>query len=246
MSSNNFRESLESVALNYHLGDILDDKQFDHMFHSELAKRIAQHLRPGDKVLELGYGEGTVSSELFLSKSVHRHIVEGSKRLAESAASALGDKAIIENCLFSEYQPKFKFDIILATNVFEHVENTRELFSLIHQWLKPDGKCIITVPNSESFHRRIAVAMKIQKSTKDLSERDHLVGHLRVYDLAQISHEVRINGFEITHVSGMVIKFLNNSLQQNLPLELVSALHTIADLYPAEYAANLYLEVKKL
>jgi hypothetical protein len=41
----------------------------------------------------------------------------------------------------------------------------------------------------------------------------------------------------------MVLKFLNNSLQKQLPMEVISALHKVANQYPPEYAANLYLEV---
>jgi len=89
------------------------------------------------------------------------------------------------------------------------------------------------------------VKMGLQVSTKDLSQRDITVGHLRVYDLAQLSHEIRMSGFRIAKTEGMVIKFLNNHLQLNLPKDLIVALHEIASEYPAEYAANLYLEIGK-
>jgi 2-polyprenyl-3-methyl-5-hydroxy-6-metoxy-1,4-benzoquinol methylase len=191
----------------------------------------------------LGYGEGTVSAETFTKFSTDRHIVEGAKDLAQQAIQELGSLARVHNCLFSEFLPDEKFDLVLATNVFEHVEDTSELFDSIKDWLSPNGVCIITVPNSESFHRKIAVEMGLQSSTKTLSGRDAIVGHLRVYDLAQIMDEVRRNGFKINKVEGMVLKFLNNSLQKQLPMEVISALHKVANQYPPEYAANLYLEV---
>ena len=243
MSSNEFKNSLEEIAANYHLGHALDDKIYDHMFHTELAEKISTHLTPRSRVLELGYGEGTVSSEIYIKNETDRHIIEGAGELAAAAKRELGNTAHIHNCLFSDYYTNEKFDLVLATNVFEHVENTEELFYSIKQWLKPDGICIITVPNSESFHRKIAVEMGLQNSTKTLSNRDAIVGHLRVYDLAQISHEIRTSGFRIIRAEGMVLKFLSNSLQQLLPIEVITALHKVSRQYPPDFAANLYLEV---
>jgi 2-polyprenyl-3-methyl-5-hydroxy-6-metoxy-1,4-benzoquinol methylase len=243
MSKNEFRKSLEEIASQYHLGDVLDDKVYDQMFHSELAIKISNHLAPGVRVLELGYGEGTVSSETFNKHSLERHIIEGSKDLAEAASRDLGNLVQIHNCLFSEFSTVENFDLILATNVFEHVEDTAELFRSIKEWMKPSGVCIITVPNSESFHRKIAVEMGLQNSTKTLSSRDRIVGHLRVYDLAQISDEIRSSGFRIVKAEGMVLKFLSNSLQKLLPIEVISALHVVSSQYPPDYSANLYLEV---
>ena len=245
MSESNYKDSLERIASNYHLNEDVGDKIFDTMFHFELAKKISPLLSPGLRVLELGYGEGTVSSETFSSRNVERHIIEGSKSLAKSAIEKLSADVRVHQCLFSEFKPKEKFDLVLATNVFEHVEDTKELFGLIHNWLLPNGICVITVPNSESFHRRLAVIMGLQVSTKDLSPRDISVGHLRVYDFAEISHEIRLNGFRIIKSEGMVIKFLNNSLQLKLPKEIVVALHKVAPNYPIEYAANLYIEITK-
>ena len=243
MTQNEFINSLEEIASQYHLGEILDDKIYDQMFHSELAIKVSKHLSPGIRVLELGYGEGTVSAETFSEFSTERHIIEGAHELAEAAKIDLGDRVQIHHCLFSEFHPKEKFDLILATNVFEHVQDTHELFMSIKEWLQENGTCIITVPNSESFHRRIAVEMGLQNSTKTLSNRDKIVGHLRVYDLAQISDEIRVNGFKITKIEGMVLKFLSNSLQLQLPIGIITSLHKIAEQYPPEYSANLYLEV---
>ena len=243
MSEGEFRDSLQEIASQYHLGEVLDDKIYDQMFHKELATKISAHLSSGIRVLELGYGEGTVSAETFTKYSTDRHIIEGAKDLAEQAAMELGSLVQVHNCLFSEFSPDEKFDLVLATNVFEHVQDTSELFKSIKSWLKVDGLCIITVPNSESFHRKIAVEMGLQESTKTLSDRDGIVGHLRVYDLAQIADEIRRNGFKIIKTEGMVLKFLSNALQQQLPIEVISALHKVANQYPPDYAANLYLEV---
>lgn len=243
MSVSEFKDSLQKIATQYHLGEILDDKIYDQMFHRELAIKVSKLLSPGIRVLELGYGEGTVSAETFTQFATERYIVEGAKDLAKQARSELGNLAQVYNCLFSEFRPTEKFDLVLATNVFEHVLNTSELFDSIKQWLAPGAICIITVPNSESFHRRIAVEMGLQESTKTLSSRDKIVGHLRVYDLAQICDEIRSSGFKILKIEGMVLKFLSNSLQKQLPLEIIAALHKVASMYPPEYAANLYLEV---
>ena len=243
--SESFRNKIESIASNYHALDSVGDKEFDQLFHRVLAQKITSNHIDSTQLLELGYGEGTVSNDFELPNLKTRIILEGSSYLAQQARLKLGQKAEVIEILFENYKPQVKFDLILATNVLEHVINPLEILNKIYDWLSDTGKCVITVPNSESVHRRLAVAIGLQENTKVLSDRDRVVGHLRVYDLATLTEEIRRANLAIVKQEGLDIKFLNNALQKLLPAEISIGLQKIAGEFPIDLAANLYLEVEK-
>lgn len=243
--SKKFSEDLQKIAHEYHLNSNVEDKSYDNDFHVLLGKLIQRRYPNVENVLELGFGEGTVSQEFFPRFTGERIILEGSVELSRIAQAKLGDSAKVVNLLFEDFQTSKKYDLILATNILEHVENPVEILKLIATWLSDEGTCIITVPNSESIHRKLAVAMGIQQNTKILSARDHLVGHLRVYDLAMLENELAQANLEISYREGLVIKFLNNKLQDLLPYEISIGLQEISHEFPIEMAANLYVEVNR-
>lgn len=243
--SESLKDKIDSIAAKYHSSDSAGDKEFDQLFHILLAQKITSNHIDSTQLLELGYGEGTVSKDFELPNLKSRVILEGSSRLAQKARLELGQKAEVIEILFENYDTQNKFDLILATNILEHVSNPLQILNRIYDWLSDTGKCVITVPNSESIHRRLAVAIGLQANTKVLSERDQIVGHLRVYDLATLTEEIRQANLMIVKQEGLDIKFLNNSLQKLLPVEISIGLQKIAGDFPIELAANLYLEVEK-
>ncbi len=240
-----FSDDLQKIALDYHLNPEVGDKNYDKDFHILLGKLIQKRHPSAKNILELGFGEGTVSQEFFPKFTGERIILEGSTELCKIAESKLGNSATIVNKLFEEFRASIEFDLILATNILEHVENPVQILNLISTWLSEDGVCIITVPNSESIHRKLAVAMGIQSHTKVLSDRDHLVGHLRVYDLEMLEKDLSKAKLKAIHKEGLVIKFLNNKLQDLLPREVSVGLQNLSSDFPIEMSANLYLEVSK-
>ncbi len=86
--------------------------------------------------------------------------------------------------------------------------------------------------------------MGIQPALDTLSPRDHLVGHMRVYDFAQLSREVDEAGFEIVDQKGFLLKVLPNSMMKNMSAELVRAMYVIADQLDIRYLADMGLVLK--
>jgi 2-polyprenyl-3-methyl-5-hydroxy-6-metoxy-1,4-benzoquinol methylase len=70
---------------------------------------------------------------------------------------------------------------VLALHVLEHVDDPKTIVKKMYSWLKPGGKAIVVVPNSESLHRRLAVALNLQTHLNTLSKRDKIVGHLEFF-----------------------------------------------------------------
>jgi 2-polyprenyl-3-methyl-5-hydroxy-6-metoxy-1,4-benzoquinol methylase len=241
--SESFEKSLEKIATDYHLTNNDETKIFDHLFHLMLAEKLNSLDVSSSRILELGYGEGTISQKLFSDNFRRRTLIEGSLELARKAKIELGDEITVVNSLFEDYTPKEKFDLVIASNILEHVYEPVKTLIKIKSWLNPSGRCIITVPNSESFHRRLAKCAGIIEDTKQLSKRDLVVGHLRVYDLDSLTNDVEKSGMTISKVEGMVLKFLDNESQLKINSEVIRALHELSSKYPAQFCANLYMEV---
>jgi 2-polyprenyl-3-methyl-5-hydroxy-6-metoxy-1,4-benzoquinol methylase len=55
---------------------------------------------------------------------------------------------------YNEYPPK-SFDVILSSEVIEHMEFPAEFFKRAHELLKPGGILYVTTPNFDAFERKV-------------------------------------------------------------------------------------------
>jgi len=139
-----------------------------------------------------------------------------------------------------------KFNAILATHVFEHFYDTIAVLKKASNWLVPKGRIIITVPNAESIHRKLAVKMGLQKSIYDLSARDIEVGHVRVYDLDLLKKHVNQAGdYNIVVESGLFLKTVHLNLMKSYSDDLLKALFDISDEIPSRLLGNILMVIEK-
>jgi 2-polyprenyl-3-methyl-5-hydroxy-6-metoxy-1,4-benzoquinol methylase len=235
---------LDKVAAEYHLSLGAQNKDFDAMFHKMCLEWIQPMVLQSRSILQLGYGEGILAAAL-ISQDAVMDIIEGSSILASHAKEKLPKNVSVHNQMFEEFCPTKLYDCIVATNVLEHVDDPIEILRLMHSWLSPEGLAIVTVPNAESLHRRLAVEMKIQNSIYALSERDYVVGHQRVYDMSSLVNQVHTAGFKIRERRGFVLKILANAQQNLMSEEMITAFHTISPLLEPEITANIGLVISK-
>ena len=237
------KDTLNQIANAYHLNNEISDKQFDKRFHQLCFEWIKTYLKPGCRVLELGYGEGNVTKEL-LSVKASVEIIEGAKLLVDEARKKYRSNVTVHHSLFSEFVPSKPYDVILATNILEHVSEPVQTLDHIKRWCSPETYLVITVPNSESIHRRLAVLMGIQPKLNTLSKRDHLVGHQRVYNYNELIKEVTDAGFSLIESKGFLLKVLPNSLLSELPDDLIEAFYSISSQLDFKMLADIGVVLK--
>jgi len=244
MKINYDTNSLNKIAENYHLNKEVLDKGFDRHFHQLCFEWMKSYLNPKFKILEMGYGEGNVTKNL-LSLGMKVDILEGSKLLSESARQEYGQSINVINSLFEDFTPDCQYDVIIATNILEHVDNPINVLNCIHKWCNSNTIVIVTVPNAESIHRRLAVLMNIQPSIYTLSPRDLIVGHQRVYDFSRLESEINESGFKIINKKGFLLKVLPNSLLMNFDQDLINAFYSISDQIDFKFLADIGIIIKK-
>jgi|LakMenE01Jun11ns_1017448.scaffolds.fasta_scaffold9910173_3 2-polyprenyl-3-methyl-5-hydroxy-6-metoxy-1,4-benzoquinol methylase len=243
MQTNLKQKKLDHIAQKYHLNKFVKDKYFDNKFQSIFAHWLLQNVK-FQSVLEMGIGESNITKILIRQKK-NIDIVEGSKKLIENARLKYKNKINFHHSLFEDFIPKKKYDLILATNILEHVKNPNLILKLLHKWCSKNTFVAITVPNSESIHRRLAVHMGLQKRQDSLSPRDLIVGHQRVYSSKKITKQIKKNHFRILKKAGFLLKILSNEQLLKLNKNLTEALYKISDDLSPELMADLAFIVKK-
>jgi len=242
------KKVLDNDANQYYLNENKDDKfvkeKFIEFAHQEYCMNwISGFLTKETNVLALGYGDG-VQAGLLYEQCNKLSIVEGSKLLTDLACVNLKNAKSYFS-LFEEFDTEEKFDLIIATFVFEHVDNPVELLKKMKNWINDDGKIIIVVPNKESIHRRLSVLMGLQPELDTLSERDINVGHQRVYSFNTLEQDALSAGFKIDSRYGFTLKCVPNSMMLDYPTKLIQALNTISQEIPIQLLANIGIVIKK-
>jgi 2-polyprenyl-6-hydroxyphenyl methylase/3-demethylubiquinone-9 3-methyltransferase len=120
---------------------------------------IARHVAPGDHVLDAGCGAGTFSFEAARVGALVTAI-DGSAAmvtLARKRQQELGlaniafDVALLDSL---SARPAGAFDVVLSSSVLEYLPDLAGEVARLVRLLKPGGRLILSMPNSESLYRK--------------------------------------------------------------------------------------------
>ena len=215
-------------------------KSFDKYLIEFGSQKILANAK-GSNVLELGSADGLMTQILSRNfKSVH--VVEASTRYIK----ILHDKNLrnvkVFGSLFENFEPEIKYDDIIMARVLEHVVSPVKILEHAKNWLKPNGRIHIVVPNADSLNRRIGQAMGIIKSRTDLDDHDIRVGHRRVYTKLTLSKHVKKANLQIVFKTGIFLKPLSNIQMMKWPKKVIDALYVVGDDFP-EICTEIYFIV---
>ena len=205
---------------------------------TELNYRTIRAFFRGKKALELGPALGHMTKYL-VSDFETLHLVEGSSDLLTQIPDY--DNVVKHHSYFEEFQTDIKFDTIIMGHVLEHIEKPVEILKYIYKWLSEDGILIISVPNAKSIHRLAAVEMGLLNSEYDLNERDHELGHYRVYDLQSLTKDAITAGFNVKEKGGIFFKPLSNKqIEDNWDEKMIEGFYNLGKRFP-ENCAEIFI-----
>lgn len=234
------KAELEKIADLYHQSQTIQDKKIEGNCQRFFCHWLLERLDSTESVVELGYGDG-ITTDMLSPHIQNYEVVEGVSSLVGEAKRRAPGVKVIES-LFEDFCPDRQFDTILAFHVLEHVRNPDALLKHLKTWLKKTGRIFVLVPNALSLHRQLALSMGLIDSVHELSDRDHLVGHLRVYSPSQLVSQIEDCGFKIITEKGFFIKPFPNSMMLEHADELIEGLNHLGLILPPEYGANYLVE----
>lgn len=146
----------------------------------EIYSFIVKEVGLGKKVCDLGCGDGSLGERLmknnnlvFGADAVQPQVdIAKSKGLEASVADLNSDSLSFESN---------NFDVVIATEVIEHLLSPDNLLDEAHRILKNDGKFIITTPNLASLGRRIFLLFGKNPVIEVSPNEKRAVGHLRYF-----------------------------------------------------------------
>lgn len=166
----------------------LIDWQWNEPSLRNITHQILKSLpKAGDRALDVGCGTGRVSFALaergyeVTGVDVEERVIDIAKRIADSRSpSPRFEIADFRNPEF--VQPEF-YNLVVCSEVLEHIENYHPIIENIYATLKPGGRVITTVPYDP----------------QKWSVLDEYGGHVRRYTIPQISQDLsRFTNLKIT------------------------------------------------
>ena len=113
------------------------------------AAVLARVVEPGQRVLELGTGPGTVTRILH-SKGCQVTGVEMDPETLATCAPFC-ERTVQANLEDPDWAAPLageKFDTVICADVLEHLRNPRPLLQQLHSFLKPGGSVLMSLPNA--------------------------------------------------------------------------------------------------
>ncbi len=226
------QDRVEKIS-SWYLKDQLD---FDKRLVRFRYLTLRGHVK-GPGGLELGPADG-VMTHLLLPHFESLTIVEGSETLLASIPPAPNLTKV--HALFEAYEPRQQFNTVIAEHILEHVEDPVALLRKTKGWLARGGKLVLGVPNANSIHRLVAVKMGLLRHPCELNQRDHILGHRRVYTRQTLTDDLKAAGLRIVEMGGVFFKPLSNQqIQDHWTDEMIQGFYELGKDF-AEHAAELY------
>ncbi len=168
---------------------------YDYDFtHNPLIKVLSNRVSNYKNALDIGCGTGTVCFYLA-SKGIITTGIDISKRAIDIArinAKQLKIDKMTKFVLddFSDSKIAEKFDLIICSEVLEHVNDDLKALRKIKNLLKRNGEAFLSVPLKSSFLYRNKLLNKFEVE----------VGHLRRYDDSDFVRLIKKLNFEVIDV----------------------------------------------
>lgn len=170
--------------------------------------RVLNNIFPllvGRKVLDIGCGSGSLT--FYIAKQGFKvlglDISQKAVKCCKLNARFLNlvEKTHFEVANFPEKFPKGKFDLVICSEIVEHIKNDNECLLKIHNLLSKNGILIISAPSSNSLLYKIGL----------LKEFDEKVGHIRRYTIENLKEKLQNNNFRVLEIK-KVEGILRNAL----------------------------------
>lgn len=89
------------------------------------------------------------------------------------------------------------FDLVISTELIEHVRNPKKLLDEVHRVMKPNGKWLLSTPNVATLANRFAMFFQGRFPPDNTLHDKNDVGHIHFWDKKYLIQVLNENGFVI-------------------------------------------------
>lgn len=181
----------------------------------ELVRRAVEKIKDAEALLDIGCGDGRVT-ELFRDKFNHLYGIDISdKFINEAKKKGIVAQVADINVKPLPYPDAF-FDVVLCSEVIEHIFDTDFLLQECNRVLRNGGYLVLSTPNLASWYNRIIFLAGFQPVQSEI-RLEGQTGHIRVFTLRSLKSLLRKYNFQIKDIFAVptltdkkIFKFLEN------------------------------------
>jgi len=151
-----------------------------------------RRMRPGEQVLDIGCGWGNVAHALAEAGGIVTGLDASPDRVREANGRFQHPRLAFVNGTAPQDVPARRFDLVIASNVLEHVEHRREFLQQIQERTSA-GRWLIRVPMADRDWR---VPLRRELDLPHFSDPTHFTEYTR----ESFEREMADAGFAIRHL----------------------------------------------
>lgn len=221
-------------------------------YRRKLVLREVARANP-KRVLEIGCGMLPLFTALPIG--VHTTVIEPADEFVNNArvlAKGRDDVTIVQSFVEDFSPQQTDFDVIVLSCVLHETSDPKAMLAAIHRLCSPGTMLHVNVPNAESLHRQLAVAMGIIQSADAPSATQRTMQQrLTVYDRFSLAAELNGAGFDVLVQGGMFVKpFTHGQMQQLvdcgfLTPDLMNGLDRLAEQMP-NLSSEIWVNARRM
>ena len=189
-------------------GDRSYNYDFDEIVRRYMMRAFAPLMPPG-RALELGCYKGD-STKWLAERYDDLTVIEAGSDMVEAARVRVAPTVRFICSTFEECELDERFDTIFLINTLEHLDDPVGVLIKARNWLTPQGRLFVLVPNARAPSRQIAVKMGLITHTTAVTDAERRNGHRNTFAFDTLERVVRDAGLSAFTRGGLIFKGLAN------------------------------------
>lgn len=168
-------------------------------YKAKIVKFLGQYGAKEWNLLDIGCSDGGFSTQFF--SEFNLYWLDIAENAIKNACAKWIDAIVLDlNNTPLPYKDNF-FDIVIMSEVMEHLFDTDTIIDDIKSKIKPGGIFAITVPNIAKHINRIRLLFGVKMTDVDYCSGEWTAWHIRVYYTSLLKKQLELHGFEILKTS---------------------------------------------
>lgn len=181
--------------------------KFDEIMHAYLWRSFDPHFQ-GVSALELGCFRGAFTRRIR-AEFPDVTVIDASAECIK-AVKDIGQFIECVHSTFEDAQLDRKYDAIFAVHCLEHLDDPVAVLKRCREWLAPEGKLFVAVPNAYALSRQLAVKMGLVEDEKAVTKAEREHGHKRTYCNVELTMHLSDAGLTPIKEGGVMLKPMSN------------------------------------